>query len=890
MGAIDSMRFKKETVQYSIIFLAFALCYFYWFNEFFRGAWEYENTDVRVNYYFSQLFYDYLKEGIFTLWNPYFGLGTTAVVWSHLPINQYTILNVILNNDIRLDFVCRIIDFALLQVAMWMLCRYFKLNFLYAFIGVALFFLASYVKYFFFFGFKNNVFISLPLLILFTFLFMGKQRYKYLIYLIIALNFSFLGTKLEYWFLTCIWFTFFFWFTYMYFFRFKQPRDLSFKKVLFSFIIIVISTFVTNLWQIRILLNSLHQTSRVQTNIIDNIMSFGYIKPLLQTFLYSEIFAVGYILLFIYLIFQLTGKINKKIDAFSFVSGIFFATVIIKTMCIIQPGVITRQLDLIKEYSIYFEDLRNLFQSLAFQIFIFLLFLYALIRKFTSRQPIVLTAKELLLIMFFFQMVPYCYMSKNWFDVRYFQYIGDHVEILFLIAFMIGAINCHKNKIILMALINILFIYFMRTHVQILFIKIFNIVWHIQRDNQFIDIFTVLIALFGIYFFLQCLKELFDTFLIHRPVKYDVKIISLVILCIVLAVEMKDQLVNFKEPTIKKDYKITQAVENIADKIRLTEHVNYFQERNELLLDNLFRVNFEIQADRYLIYNTGKHHYFDFSLYDSVIPDYYRTILRKTNKHEPLLYMWFPAEVLRALNIKPEKIGLQYRDYLYNYVETLSDKRQLTLFNIKYIVSTDYSANMLNDKTFSYVGLTKRDQNTNKPYFYYYQYHNPLPRMYLVSYYQVLKDEESVIKTLYSDAFVPGCLILFDEMYDELKALEIDPKKFERTYNPGGDIKIRHYSPNRVDVICETPKDNIFVFSDLYDPRWKVYDNGIEKRILRGNIAFRAVALKKGSHELSFRYEIPYLKPLMILSIIIWTLFVSFTLFSIIKREKTLLS
>ena len=633
MGAIDSMRFKKETVHYSIIFLAFALCYYYWFNELFRFTWEYSNLDVRTNNCFAQLFYSYLRNGIFMLWNPYVGLGTAAVTWAHIPIDQYTIFNLLFNNNIQLDFVFRIIDFALLHFAMWVFLRYFKLNYLYAFMAVVFFFILSYIKYFFFFGFKNNIFISLPLLIVLTFMFMEKQRYKHLLYLIITLNFCFLGTKLEYWFITCTWFTFFFWLTYLYFLPRKPPGFFSTKKVIIAFVAIVLSTLLTNLWQFRILLNYLGMTSRGKASIIDNILNFEYIRPLLQTFFYSEILTVGAFLFFGYLLILLARKTNKEIDIFPFVSAIFLVAVVIKTICSIQPSIIAHLLDLIKGYSIYFEDLKNLFQSLAFQLFLLLLFIYTVVRKFILCHPIKLTFEKLLLIIFLFQIVPYCYLSKNWFDHRYFSYVGSHVKIIFLLAFMVGVIHCHKEKIILLSLINILFIYFMRTHVQILLMKILNIVWHVQRDNQIIDIFAILVALFGVKYFLDGFVGMFRMRILERC---NFKLIVLIILCLILLVENKDQILHMKEPIIIKGQNITQTIEAAEQKIHSFENINYFSDRNKLQLDDLFRVNLHIHNDAgmYTFYNNFKCSFFDFSHYDSVISDDYKTLLRKSRKKE----------------------------------------------------------------------------------------------------------------------------------------------------------------------------------------------------------------------------------------------------------------
>lgn len=70
-----------------------------------------------------------------------------------------------------------------------------------------------------------------------------------------------------------------------------------------------------------------------------------------------------------------------------------------------------------------------------------------------------------------------------------------------------------------------------------------------------------------------------------------------------------------------------------------------------------------------------------------------------------------------------------------------------------------------------------------------------------------------------------------------------------------GECKIIKYEPNRVHIRAKLKKPGWLVLSDTYYPGWKVYIDGKEGKIYRGNYIMRTVQLDKGEHLVKFVYE-----------------------------------
>ncbi len=104
-----------------------------------------------------------------------------------------------------------------------------------------------------------------------------------------------------------------------------------------------------------------------------------------------------------------------------------------------------------------------------------------------------------------------------------------------------------------------------------------------------------------------------------------------------------------------------------------------------------------------------------------------------------------------------------------------------------------------------------------------------------------------------------------EEALARVRSPEFDPRQSVVVEGPvsramaGGTVRHRvawkERSPDRLRLRVELESDGMLVVSDTDYPGWEATVDGREEPILRANLAFRAVALNAGRHEVEFRFR-----------------------------------
>jgi Bacterial membrane protein YfhO len=115
-------------------------------------------------------------------------------------------------------------------------------------------------------------------------------------------------------------------------------------------------------------------------------------------------------------------------------------------------------------------------------------------------------------------------------------------------------------------------------------------------------------------------------------------------------------------------------------------------------------------------------------------------------------------------------------------------------------------------------------------------------------------------------AFVVGSAVAADghAALAKVAAPDFDPRKevvlataagVSAVSQPAGHAEIVLLRPDRVEVTAQVTAAGYLVLVDAYDPGWRVSVDGRRQPLLRANIAFRAVALGEGIHDVVFLYR-----------------------------------
>ncbi len=76
-----------------------------------------------------------------------------------------------------------------------------------------------------------------------------------------------------------------------------------------------------------------------------------------------------------------------------------------------------------------------------------------------------------------------------------------------------------------------------------------------------------------------------------------------------------------------------------------------------------------------------------------------------------------------------------------------------------------------------------------------------------------------------------------------------------RTSGPTGLVQIKSYTPDQIEIDVQSETAAVLTLNDVWYPGWKVYVDGVERRILKSDVLFRGVRIEPADRKVVFRYE-----------------------------------
>ncbi|HYP21695.1 MAG TPA: YfhO family protein, partial [Chloroflexia bacterium] len=170
---------------------------------------------------------------------------------------------------------------------------------------------------------------------------------------------------------------------------------------------------------------------------------------------------------------------------------------------------------------------------------------------------------------------------------------------------------------------------------------------------------------------------------------------------------------------------------------------------------------------------------------------------------------------------------------------TKTDQRQLNIAGVRYVATV----------------RKPRVDGSARPYTFILQdrrvavYENleAFPRAYVVFGSSVVPDTEEAIAAVRSPGLDPNRTVILNAG-DVVTA----PAALDRSSTP---VTWLADEPERVELRATLPQPGWLVLSDNFAPGWEVEVDGQPATLLRGNVAFRAVAVPAGTHTVSFHYR-----------------------------------
>lgn len=200
------------------------------------------------------------------------------------------------------------------------------------------------------------------------------------------------------------------------------------------------------------------------------------------------------------------------------------------------------------------------------------------------------------------------------------------------------------------------------------------------------------------------------------------------------------------------------------------------------------------------------------------------------------------TEFLMAVN------GVAIRD-LGPYTETIPPYTNLAspytdFLNIRYIFVPFYqNLEIINPKRF-----VPRIVDEKRGYRLFENTH-VLPRFFFVPTIRVLPDSDSVLAAISSGDVDPRQTVL-------VQAGQVNGSySSDCPSDAKGAVSVVSYGNWRIQIKASSPCNGFLVSSEVMYPGWTAAIDGVETALFAGNYAFRAVALPRGDHTITFLYR-----------------------------------
>jgi len=391
----------------------------------------------------------------FPVWNPYWGAGHEAVIWSTVTIDPYTILELIIGP--RYGYY-HLIQCMALVMAGYYVFRKLKFDPWPAAVSSLLFFMSPIVTYWYLHFIKTDLFIAHMFMFIFMVKWFETGQYRYVFLIGWSFFLGMFGTKIEFWFFEVI---FYILLSTIAFFIMK-PRKVSMVLMVWASILAAI---LAQSWQINLLLNALTNSGRLSIpHGLHNLFSMELYRNLYMSFGDTELLPAVLIGILFF-----TGLQAKPPFRWP----------------LILTGIIVSLLFRLWDFSFIrlFVHSPVMFGALIASIMII-------------RNP----SRKYLLSAWILFMLPAYYWCKPLGndDARYLLRITPFLfQGIWGFLVWMGCTQVRRYRIAMLAYLSVLIVFILQSQGQIILSYLFGYLWIPGRDNYLIDFSFIVIAAFG---------------------------------------------------------------------------------------------------------------------------------------------------------------------------------------------------------------------------------------------------------------------------------------------------------------------------------------------------------------------------------------------------------
>lgn len=194
----------------------------------------------------------------------------------------------------------------------------------------------------------------------------------------------------------------------------------------------------------------------------------------------------------------------------------------------------------------------------------------------------------------------------------------------------------------------------------------------------------------------------------------------------------------------------------------------------------------------------------------------------------------------------------------------------MNLLNVKYVITLNLPEDLSRYDAQSRQIISQLKTYFSQPWFEkvfageryaLYQNHRFLPRAFIVSDYELVKDKDQLLARLMNSEFDPSRTALLYHHPGFSPSPSLDTT---------ASCSLTLYDANRIELRARLNQPGLLILSENYHPDWKVKVNGSPANLLPAFHTLRAVSLPAGEHQVQFLHCPRYFRLGTILTIFSW--------------------
>ncbi len=485
-------------------------------------------------------FIEVLRRFQLPVWNEYVGSGSPAMLFSHYPITQNTIVYMLFGFNDFTFYATKCLNMFILLVSFVYAARFLRLRYLVVLLGAFVYLSINFVLRFVIADTVGNLFVLYPLLMFFMLNILRERRRKDILIFSLCYIAWLSGNHITYVFPHVVMLLVVYWMSVF----IDHGRNLFSFSMLRRYVGLALVMFglpaLAVLYQYYFAWDVLSHSNRVgQVGLIVSPFAWEAWRQLLVSFKSSSYLWMGLIALFIYSSLRILPWTRSRDLSCQLSSGKWkMAAWVIIAIIVIA---IVFKMKLVSRSSIFI-DYFTIINSIVFRLSL-LLYLLVTVYVLRDKKTLSIGLNDCIVFVLYVSLLSYYFYSPDniaGYDYDFFRELSIPFQVLFTFVVVYSSREYGRSNILKVVVISAVVLYFVRSHLTIPLLRFTGIIWYSVRDGSIFSLFFGILFMIGLD---NLLRDLSD--IAGRGNKRMVKYAQFVFLVLVLVLMARDCYAKF---------------------------------------------------------------------------------------------------------------------------------------------------------------------------------------------------------------------------------------------------------------------------------------------------------------------------------------------------------